>query len=187
MWLVRWILPSLFPHLNLPWKSLSTHGWIHANNHRTAYFQQISAVSLRTKSQIWNLFRLFFERVFYTTKPEILWFSFLGALHARKALKYWIYPPLHNWLWGFAFNSVTHFLSKWIHKLVTLLLSHNSESRENLNCRITNEFHSFYVYRNDQWMDKKNIHRRQGGNVNWMKIVNSMHKNEIAVQSLIEF
>lgn len=77
-------IPPPFIHLNTPWKSLSTHGWIQATTNRI--FSTHFCGFVPTKSKIRNLFCLstglasrevFFLFVLVVRSPEIFMISFL--------------------------------------------------------------------------------------------------------------
>lgn len=139
---------NLFILSNSPWKSLSAHGWAHANNHKDRTFQQISAAVFPSKIPNPAMFFAFqraefcesFNARLLTQAQRIFEFHF-PALQAM-ALKYWISP-------GRISSECVLWALRWpfIVKLVTLLLVHQfrGKTEENLNCK-TNEFQFHFSF-----------------------------------------
>lgn len=154
---------NLFILSNSPWKSLSTHGWAHANNHKDRNFnrfQQISAAVLPSKIPNPAMF-LAFQRAelcesFYarslTQAQRFLWISFSGAAgdHSFKILNFSRSLFLREY-------SVSTALT--VHCEIGYIVTRSSIQRENRG-KFKLQNHKWisipfliHVYRDDQWMD----------------------------------
>lgn len=166
------IQPPVFPlDLNSPWKSVSTHGWVHANTARPHIFNRFLRFGCRQNSQI-RIYFAFSAELFANRSPEILLFHFwvLARQWGEESFKMLnLSYPLAVHECGVPDSTAPRIFSLspiWIHKLLHCATqsTFRSESRGKfkLQNHQTNSI-SLSMYRDDQWMDTKNacISRRQ--------------------------